>query len=89
MQLRHQIPLTHKSAQISGIKSGAYRYKTECPPGCPDRQLVKLGMTMEQRIYNFFSDASDKLGFVAEVPDLFDHLAADHLQNKKKLQTIV
>ena len=88
MQLRQQLTLDQKKAEVSGVQSEPYRPKTECPPGCPDAQLIQLALTMELQVHDFFLDAGDKLGFVEEVPDVFEHLAGDHLQNQKKLQTM-
>ena len=88
MQLRRQLPLEKKKAEVKDVKSEPYRPKTECPPGCPDEQLIQLALTMELQVHKFYRDSSDKLGFVEEVPDVFDHLAEDHLQNQKKLQTM-
>ena len=87
IQFRGQLSLHQKKANVTGVKSEPYRPKTECPPGCPDHQLIQLALTMEQQIHDFYRDSSDKLGFVEKIPPLFDHLATDHLQNQKTLQT--
>jgi rubrerythrin len=87
MQLRRQLTLDQKKAEVTGIQSQQYRAKTECPPGCPDNQLIQLALTMEQIVHNFFHESSDKLGFVNEVAESFCRLAEDHLQNQKKLKT--
>jgi hypothetical protein len=43
---------------------------------------------LEQQVLDFYRDSSDKLGFIEEIPVLFNHLAEDHLQNQKILQTM-
>ncbi|MFX1509399.1 MAG: hypothetical protein ACFFBR_03740 [Promethearchaeota archaeon] len=88
MQIRRQLPLEQKKAQVTGISSERYRPHTECPPGCPDAQLIQLALTMEQQITDFFHSSSDKLGFLEAVPETFNHLAEDHLQNQRKIQTV-
>ena len=87
MQLRRQLSLEQKKAAVSGVRSEPYRPKTECPPGCPDHELIQLALAMEQQVHDFFRDSSDELGFVEEISVLFVHLAKEHLQNQKTLQT--
>jgi len=87
MQLRQQLTLDQKKTAVSSIQSQQYRSKTECPPGCPDDKLILLALSMEQKVHDFFRDSSDKVGFIDEAADAFAHLADDHLQNQKKLQT--
>jgi rubrerythrin len=88
MQLRQQLSLDQKKTAVTGVESEPYRPKTECPPGCPDTQLIQLALAMEQQVQDFYRDSSDKLGFVEEIPVLFEDLAKDHLQNQKTLQTM-
>ena len=88
MQLRRQLSLDQKKAEVSGIQGDPYRPKTECPPGCPDDQLIQLALTMEQQVHDFYRDSSEKLGFLDEVPDVFNQIAEDHIQNQKRLQTM-
>jgi rubrerythrin len=88
MQLRRQIPLDQKKAQVTGIRSERFRPYAECPPGCPDAQLIQLALTMERQVMDFFHSSSEKLGFLDTVPDTFNHLAEDHLQNQKRIQTM-
>ena len=73
--------------QIPELQSERYRPKTECPPGCSDEELIQIALTMEQQVFDFFQDSSDRLGFIEELPNVFDHLAEDHAQNQKTLQT--
>ena len=87
MLLRRQLSLEQKKAAVSGVKSEPYRTRTECPPRCPDHELIQLALTMEQQVQAFYHDSSDKLGFVEDISVLFDHLAQDHSQNQKTLQT--
>jgi rubrerythrin len=87
MQLRRQLTLNQKKADVTGIQSQKYRPKTECPPNCPDEQLIQLAITMEKIVHNFFRESSDRLGFINEVADSFKRLGEDHFQNQKKLQT--
>lgn len=86
MQLRRNLSLDQKKATVTGVNSQEYRPKTECPPGCPDSQLIQLALALEQRIQNFYQNSSDKIEVLEELPDAFIHLAKDHLQNQKKLQ---
>ena len=88
MQLRQRLSVAQKKAEVTGIKGDPYRPKTECPPGCPDDQLIQLALIMERQVHTFYSDSSDKLGFIDEIPGLFENLAQDHLQNQKTLQTM-
>lgn len=87
MQFRRQLSIDQKKAAVMGVNSQQYRPKTECPPGCPDSQLIQLALALEQQIYDFYQDSSDKLGFLEGLPDEFNQLAKDHLQNHKKLHT--
>ena len=87
MQFRRQLSIDQKKAAVMGVNSQQYRSKTECPPGCPDSQLIQLALALEQQIYDFYQDSSDKLGFLEGLPDEFNQLAKDHLQNHKKLHT--
>jgi hypothetical protein len=89
IQLRQLLPLVLVKETVSNIESNRYRPITECPPGCPDTKLVELATSMELKIQNFYEDASAQLGFLEEVPDVFDHLASDHAQNRKTLQTSI
>ncbi len=88
MQLYRQLSLVKKQATVTGIMGEHYRPKTECPSGCLDDKLIQLAITMEQQVQDFYRDTSNELGFLDEVPDIFDHLVEDHSQNQKKLQTI-
>ena len=88
MRLRRQLTLDQKKSKVSGVKGEPYRPKTECPPGCPDAQLIQLALAMEQQVHAFYHESSDKLGFTEEIPDIFEALATEHLQNQKKLQTL-
>lgn len=72
---------------ISGLEGEKYRPYTECPPECPDDQLLKLAIAMEQKIHDFYSAAVDKVGFLSEVADIFEKLAEDHIESQKRLQT--
>lgn len=87
MQLHRQLTIDQRKTAVSGIQSQQYRPKTECPPGCPDDQLIQLALGMEQTVHDFFRDSSGKLGFIDEAADFFERLVDDHLQNQKKLQT--
>lgn len=87
IQLRRLIPSQVIQEAVSNVDSSRYRPITECPPGCPDSQLIELGLGMETKIQDFYVTASDQLGFIEEVPDIFAHLAEDHGQNRKTLQT--
>ncbi len=86
IQLRRLIPLPVIKETISKIESSHYRSVTECSPGCPDSQLIELATNMETKIQNFYETASDQLGFIEEVPDVFDRLAEDHRLNRNRLQ---
>ncbi len=88
MHLRQQLSLDQKKTEVIDLKGEPYRPKTECPPGCPDYQLIQLALTMEQQVQDFYRDSGDKLGFVEEIPVLFEYLAKDHLQNQNTLQTL-
>jgi ArsR family metal-binding transcriptional regulator len=87
MQLRRQLSLDQKKATVTGVNSQQYRPKTECPPRCPDSQLIQLALALEQQIRDFYKDSSDKLGFLDDLPDKFNQLAKNHLQNQKNLYT--
>jgi hypothetical protein len=88
IQLRRKLSLVDVQGTFPGLESERYRPKTECPPGCPDEQLIQTALTMEQQVIDFYQDSSVKLGFVDELPDIFDQLAEYHAQNRKELQTI-
>ncbi|MDO8124024.1 MAG: hypothetical protein Q6364_06560 [Candidatus Hermodarchaeota archaeon] len=87
IQLRRLIPSPVIKEAVSNIESSRYRPITECPPSCPDTQLIELATNMEAKILDFYEMASDQLGFIEEVPGVFDHLAEDHRLNQKRLQT--
>jgi len=87
IQLRRLIPSPVIKEAVSSIESSRYRPVTECPPGCPDSQLIKIATNVETKIQGFYETARDQLGFIEEVPDVFNHLAGDHSLNRKKLQT--
>ncbi len=87
MQFRQQLSLDQKKATVTGVNSQHYRPKTECPPGCPDNQLIRLALALEQQIHDFYQDSSDKLGFLDALSDEFNQLAKIHLLNQKKLHT--
>jgi hypothetical protein len=87
IQLRRRIPSPVIKEAVSNIESNRYRPVTECPPGCPDAQLIELATNMETKIQDFYKAASDQLGFIEEVPDVFNHLAEDHRLNCKSFQT--
>lgn len=87
IQLRRLIPSPVIKEIISKIESSHYRPVTECSPNCPDSQLIELATNMETKIQNFYETASDQLGFIEEVPAVFDNLAEDHRLNRKRLQT--
>ncbi|MFW9983917.1 MAG: hypothetical protein ACFFCB_04220 [Candidatus Odinarchaeota archaeon] len=86
IQLRRLIPSPVIKEAVSNIESSRYRPVTECPPDCPDSQLIELATKMETKIQNFYETATSQLGFIEEVPDVFDHLAEDHRLNRKRLQ---
>ena len=71
---------------ISGLFSEKYRFQTECPPGCPDGQLIQFASTLEDQIHQFYLDAADKIGFLSEVADIFERLAEENANNKNRLQ---
>ena len=73
---------------ISGLSSQKYRLQTECPPECPDDQLIQLARTLEDQIHQFYIDAAEKLGFLSEVADIFERLAEENANNKNRLQTV-
>lgn len=87
VQLRRLIPSPAIKKAVSKIESSRYQPVTECLPGCPDSQLIEIATNVETKIQEFFETASDQLGFIEEVPDVFDHLAEDHSLNRKRLQT--
>ena len=87
IQLRRLIPSPVIKEAVSNIESNSYRPVTECPPGCPDSQLIEIATNVETKIQDFYETASDQLGFIEEVPGVFDHLAEDHSLNCKRLQT--
>jgi len=72
---------------ITGLNSQQYRPYTECPPECPDDQLIQLAFTMEEQIHQFYLDAAEKIGFLSEAADIFDRFAEKHANNLKQLQT--
>ncbi len=72
---------------ITGLSSQKYRPHTECPPGCPDDQLIQLALTMEDQIQQFYVDAAEKISFLSEAADIFERLAEENANNKKRLQT--
>ena len=84
IQLRRLIPSPVIKEAVSNIESNRYRPVTECPPDCPDSQLIELATNMETKIQEFYETASDQLGFIEEVPDVFNHLAEDHRLNCKR-----
>ena len=87
IQLLRLIPHPVIKEAVSKIDSSRYRSVTECPHGCPDSQLIEIALNMESKIQSFYETAGDQLGFIEEVPDVFDHLAEDHRVNGKRLQT--
>jgi hypothetical protein len=89
MHLRRQLSLDQKKVTVSGLNGQQYRPIPECPPGCSDEQLIQLASSLEQQVHAFYVDSKDKLGFIEKIPDVFDPLAKDHLQNQKKLQIVV
>lgn len=87
IQLRRLIPSPVIKEAVSNVESSRYRPVTECPPECPDSQLIEIALNMETKIQSFYETSSDQLSFIEEVPDVFDHLAEDHRLNGKRLQT--
>ncbi|MFX0079707.1 MAG: hypothetical protein ACFE8O_10760 [Candidatus Hermodarchaeota archaeon] len=87
IQLRRLMPSPVIKEAVSKIESSRYRPVTECPPGCPDSQLIEIATNVETKIQDFYETARDQLGFIEEVPDVFDNLAKDHSVNRKRLQT--
>ncbi|MFX1342987.1 MAG: hypothetical protein ACFFAL_09885 [Promethearchaeota archaeon] len=82
VQLRRLIPSPAIKKAVSKIESSRYQPVTECLPGCPDSQLIEIATNVETKIQEFFETASDQLGFIEEVPAVFDHLAEDHSLNR-------
>ena len=81
MQLRQQLTPELLQGSVTAIESEIYRPHTECPPGCPDAQLIDLASKMEQQIQDYFVTVGEKVDLVEEVSDTFEHLAEDHNRN--------
>ena len=64
IQLRRLIPSPIIKEPVSKIDSSHYRPITECPPRCPDSQLIEIALSVETKIQNFYETASDQLGFI-------------------------
>ncbi|MFX1566221.1 MAG: hypothetical protein ACFFCH_09540 [Promethearchaeota archaeon] len=71
---------------ITGLNSQQYRPHTECPPNCPDDQLIQLALTMEKQIHQFYLDAAEKISFLSEAADIFERLAEENAKNINLLQ---
>ncbi|MFX1490852.1 MAG: hypothetical protein ACFFBU_01165 [Promethearchaeota archaeon] len=87
MQIRHQLTPSLLAEGVSMIESEQYRPHTECPPGCPDEQLIELASKMEKQIHEYYLVATNQLGFIEKVGDIFDQLAEEHMLTQKKLLT--
>ena len=87
MQTRREATLEKANQPIPGLESQKYRPHTECPPGCPDAQLLQLASNMERQIQQFYLDAAEKISFLTETANLFEELAKEHQSTQKQLQT--
>lgn len=72
---------------ISGLNSQKYQLLTECPQGCSDSQLIQIARENEEKVYAFYTEAAEKVGFLIEAADIFERLAETHQSNKRQLQT--
>jgi len=71
---------------ISGLNREKYGLQTECPPECPDAQLIQHASTIEGQIHQFYIDAAEKIHFLSEVAEIFERLAEEHATIKNRLQ---
>ena len=71
---------------ISGLSGEKYGLQTECPPECPDEQLIQLACRMEDQIHQFYMDAAEKISFLSEVADIFERLAEEHANVRNAFQ---
>lgn len=70
---------------ISGLNAEKYRPKTECPEGCPDKQLIELAMEMENLNSAFYIKAAKKIEFMIEPANIFEQMAEENTENTKQL----
>ena len=70
---------------ISGLNAEKYRPKTECPEGCPDKQLIDLAVSMENLNSAFYVEAAKKIEFMIEPADIFEQMAEENMENTKQL----
>lgn len=71
---------------IHGLQDEDYRVKSECPEGCPDEELLKLASEMEERNQKFYADAAQKIEFLIEPAEIFDHFAEENGDNAQSLR---
>jgi hypothetical protein len=89
MQLRQQMSSGLLKEDVSGIDCEHFRPQTECPPDCPDEQLIELASKMEKQLQDYYLLAYDQLGFINNNLNLLDRLAKNHAENMKALHVAV
>ena len=71
---------------IHGLQDEEYRVKSECPEGCPDEELLKLALELEERNQRFYEDAAKKIEFLIEPADIFERFAEENGDNATSLR---
>ncbi|MFW9830803.1 MAG: ferritin-like domain-containing protein [Candidatus Thorarchaeota archaeon] len=89
IQTRRTATTKKANQRFWGIQSQNYIPNTECPSGCPDAKLLELADRMEEKIQQFYLDATDKIKLQKTEIDVFKQLGQAHHTTQKQLQMAI